>query len=216
MLRTIAVVIALIIALSLAPPLLADQTQISNYNAARPIFWNQLYSGGGFTLYCAQPFSRKLGLEIEHVYPAGWMVQHLGCSSRRACQQNVPRFNRMEADLHNLFPSRSGTNRARSNRSFGEVANEPREFGTTCDFEVDTVNDIAEPPLDARGDVARAIFYMHQEYGLPIQAGLLSILKVWNQEDPPGAEERRRNDAIERLQDTRNPFIDQPGLGNTL
>ncbi len=89
----------------------------------------------------------------------------LSCSSRRACQQNVPRFNRMEADLHNLFPSRSGTNRARSKRSFGEVANEPREFGTTCDFEVDTVNDVAEPPPDARGDVARAIFYMHQEYG---------------------------------------------------
>ncbi len=57
---------------------------------------------------------------------------------------------------------------------------------------------------------------MHQEYSLPIQAGLLSVLKVWNQDDPPGTEEGRRNDAIEGLQGTRNPFIDQPGLGNTL
>jgi deoxyribonuclease-1 len=44
----------------------------------------------------------------------------------------------MEADLHNLFPARAGTNGARSNFTFGEVANEPREFGLQCDFEIDT------------------------------------------------------------------------------
>ncbi len=94
------------------------------------------------------------------------MVAHLGCTSRGQCRQTNARFNRMEADLHNLFPARSGTNRARSDRTFGEVAGEPREFGTTCGFEVDIDNDVAEPPPGARGDVARAIFYMHQEYGL--------------------------------------------------
>ncbi|MEE8099723.1 MAG: endonuclease [Hyphomicrobium sp.] len=96
------------------------------------------------------------------------------------------------------------------------VAGEPREFGTTCDFEVDTDNDIAEPPPDARGDVARANFYMHQEYQLPIEAALLSVLQGWNLADPPTTVERQRNDAIEALEDTRNPFIDQPGLGNGL
>ena len=56
--------------------------------------------------------------------------------------------------------------------------------------------------------VARAISYMHQEYGLPIEAGMLATLKTWNSENPPSAWERWRNGAIETLQDTRNPFID--------
>ncbi len=202
--------------LTVASPAAADQTTIPNYNTARGIFWSQLYPSGGFTLYCAQPFFRKLGLEVEHVYPAGWMVAHLGCTSRNQCRQIIASFSHMEADLHNLFPARSGTNRARSDFTFGEVAGEPREFGTTCDVEVDTENDVSEPPPDARGDIARAIFYMHQEYQLPIDATLLPVLQVWNLADPPTTEDRRRNDAIEALQGTRNQFIDQPGLGNQL
>ena len=74
----------------------------------------------------------------------------------------------------------------------------------------------AEPPPAARGDVARAIFYMHDEYELPIDATLLPVLQVWNMADPPTTVEQHRNDAIEALQGTRNLFVDQPGLGNGL
>jgi len=202
--------------LTVATPVAADQTSIPNYNAARGIFWSQLYVSGGFTLYCAQPFFRSLGLNVEHVYAASWMSAHLGCTSRTQCRQTSARFNHMEADLHNLFPARAGTNAARSNYTFGDVPGELREFGTTCDFEVDTDNDVAEPPPNARGDVARAIFYMHQEYGLPIEATLLPVLQVWNMADPPTTLDRWRNDAIEARQGTRNPFIDHPELGNGL
>ena len=212
--RRVVTTFALIAAV--ATPALGDQTTIPNYNAARTIFWEQLYPSGGFTLYCGQPFFRKLGLQVEHVYPASWMAAHLGCGSRTACRANTPRFNLMEADLHNLYPARAGTNGARSNFTFGEVQGEPREFGETCDFEIDTDNRIAEPPPSARGDIARAVFYMHREYGLPIDQGLLPILKTWNRDDLPNSEERRRNDTIEASQGTRNPFIDQPGLGNSL
>jgi endonuclease I len=90
----------------------------------------------------------------------------------------------MEADLHNLFPARSGTNRARSTRPFGQVENELREFGLGCDFEIDTEADLVEPPAEARGVVARATFYMHQEYRLPIEPGMLAALKIWNSENP--------------------------------
>jgi deoxyribonuclease-1 len=83
-----------------------------------------------------------------------------------------------------------------------------REFGLGCDFEIDTDADRVEPPAEARGVVARAIFYMHEEYGLPIEPGMLVTLKTWNIENPPGAWERWRNGAIETLQNTRNPFID--------
>ena len=122
----------------------------------------------------------------------------------------------MEADLHNLYPARAGTNGARSNHTFGEVSGERREFGMSCDFEVDTTNDVAEPSPRARGNVARVIFYMHQEYGLPIEATLLPVLKVWNANDLPDGEERRRNNEIEALQGTRNTFIDDPSLADPL
>ena len=36
------------------------------------------------------------------------------------------------------------------------------------------------------------------------------MLQVWNSADPPTTEDRRQNDAIEALQGTRNPFINQP------
>ncbi|MCG6868604.1 MAG: endonuclease [Gammaproteobacteria bacterium] len=35
-------------------------------------------------------------------------------------------------------------------------------------------------------------------------------LKRWHRQDPPGAQEKHRNDVIEELQGTRNGFIDQP------
>ena len=38
------------------------------------------------------------------------------------------------------------------------------------------------------------------------------MLARWSIEDPPSAEERVRNNAIDSLQHTRNPFIDYPEL----
>jgi deoxyribonuclease-1 len=188
----------------------AGQVTIPGYGYARHIFWDKLFPDGGITLYCSQPFAHYLGLQVEHVYPASWMADHLGCGSRKICRADNPLFNLMEADPHNLYPTRAGTNGARSNMTFGDFSGEAREFGNKCDFEIDTVNRVAEPPPDARGNVARSIFYMHQEYGLPIEKVLLIILKAWNLSDPPNTEERRRNDVIEGLQGTRNAFIDQP------
>ncbi len=60
---------------------------------------------GGWTLYCGEPFRDRSGLSVEHIYPASWMAEHLGCGSRKQCRQNSERFNYMEADLHNLYPA---------------------------------------------------------------------------------------------------------------
>ena len=91
----------------------------------------------------------------------------------------------MEAELHNLFPARSGTNRPRSDRTYGDVPGEPREFGTTCDFEVDTDNDVAEPPPDAGGDMAR---------NLTMPRGILGT-SLRNSESVPHAS-RRDNEIV--------------------
>ena len=206
---------ALCLAIS-AYPSFADQTQIPDYREAREIFWQKLYPSGGWTLYCGERFEgRSRELNVEHIYPASWMAKHLGCGSRRECQRTRERFNRMEADLHNLYPALASINRARSNYLFGEIPGEPRELGD-CDFERDRDRRVAEPRPIARGNVARAIFYMHAEYGLPIPAEMLPVLKRWNRKDPPSCAEMQRNNRIEALQGTRNRFIDHPQLANEL
>ena len=209
--RRLAILIAMLL---YAAPAFADQTVIPNYRSARDTyFYNQLYPGGGWTLYCGARFEDRTGLNVEHVYAASWMKETAGCAgeSRERCRQISDRFNRMEADLHNLYPSLDEINRARSNHLFGMIDGEDREFGS-CDFERDTAARIAEPRPIARGNVARSIFYMHTEYGAPIDPSMVDLLRRWHCEDPPSAQEHRRNNTIEVIQATRNPFVDNPRI----
>ncbi len=201
--------LVLLLTLLLASPTLADQTQIRNYRTARVVFWDRVYNEGGFTFYCGEEFEDKTDLNVEHIYPASWMAAFLGCGSRKQCHQTSERFNRMEADLHNLYPSRADINRARSNYRFAIIEGEEREFGE-CDFERDKSDKIAEPRPITRGNIARAIFYMHKEYGLPVDSRDIDLLKEWNRDDPPTCNEMRWNNTIEELQGTRNRFIDHP------
>lgn len=155
----------------------ADQTKIINYaKTQRSIFWEKLYFYSGWTLYCGSPFYEKVrGLQIEHVFPASWMAAHLGCGTRKECQVAEDeaikvRFNHMEADLHNLYPAMTWANSKRSNHSFGLISGEDHYF-ENCDFEIGARSrdgaTIIEPRPEARGEIARAFFYMHQEYKKP-------------------------------------------------
>lgn len=63
---------------------ISDQTVISEYyksssadDDAFHIFWGQVYPNGGWTIYCGQYFANREGLQIEHVYPAIWIVDYL-------------------------------------------------------------------------------------------------------------------------------------------
>jgi len=201
--------LGLLLTLLLTSPTLADQTQVRDYNTARRLVWGRLYTDGGFTFYCGEPFEGKTGLNVEHIYPASWMAAFLGCGTRKQCRKTSERFNRMEADLHNLYPARADINRARSNYRFAIIEGEEREFGE-CDFERDKSDKIAEPRPITRGNIARAIFYTHKEYGLPVDSRDIDLLKEWNRDDPPTCNEMRRNNIIEELQGTRNRFIDHP------
>jgi len=203
------ILLFLAVSLFVSVPAIADQDKIKNYSKARDMHWEQLYPNGGWTLYCGQRFEDRTGLNVEHIYPASWMGAHLECGTRDECQDTSERFNRMEADLHNLYPSRADINRGRSNYKFAMIDGEDW-YKDDCDFEKDNALDVAEPRPIARGNAARSIFYMSVEYGLPIDPVMLEVLKQWNQEDPPSCHEMRRNNTIEEIQGTRNPFIDHP------
>lgn len=210
---TLVRILCLIVAFGMSWVAQADQEQIKNYPKARKLHWADLYPHGGWTLYCGERFEDKTGLHVEHIYPASWMADHLDCGTRAECQRSSERFNHMEADLHNLYPSQANINRARSNYQFAMIEGEVREFGV-CDFERDKVADTAEPRPIARGNVARSIFYMNKEYGLPIPSDMIETLKQWNKDDPPSCHEFRRNNRIEELQGTRNRFIDHPSFAD--
>jgi deoxyribonuclease-1 len=193
------------------PQAVAQQSAIPDYETARSVFWRQLYADGGETLYCGVPFGqeRQRGLNVEHVFPMSWVTKELDCGTRRECRRYSKQFNHIEADLHNLFPSRTDVNDDRGSFPFGMVKGEARRYGQ-CDFEVHFKQRKVEPRPAVRGDIARAMFYMADSYGFKIFKRQGQMLARWHQEDPPDAADRRRNDTIERLQGNRNLFIDQP------
>lgn len=126
-------------------------------------------------------------------------------------------------DLHHLRPCDVVINSTRGNLDFDNggstVTNGGGSLKDSNSFE----------PRDAdKGDVARMILYMTVRYegddgwadlepndsvgnGSNPYMGRLSVLKQWNDEDPPSAFEEKRNQAIyDTYQKNRNPFIDHP------
>ncbi|QIP83896.1 ribonuclease [Streptomyces sp. Tu 2975] len=126
-------------------------------------------------------------------------------------------------DIHHLRPTDVSVNSTRGNKDFdmggSQVGEAPGNYTDSDSFE----------PRDAvKGDVARMIFYMAVRYegddafadlevndqvnnGSMPYHGRLSVLKQWNEQDPPDAFEERRNQVIyDDFQHNRNPFVDHP------
>lgn len=218
---TFILVICLALIFLITDSAIADQTIIPNYRQASKIFWEDLYPNGGKSIYCGKNATKNATnneeFNIEHVYPASWMKKAGDCvgSSRKKCREISSRFNLIEADLHNLYPSLEKLNRIRNNFSFSII---PGRATDSCDFEVK--NKLVEPRPASRGNIARAIFYMNDEYGAEIapppgvndSGNLESLLIYWHCKDPVDSEEINRNNLIETLQGTRNRFIDDPSL----
>ncbi|MGW4650703.1 endonuclease I family protein [Kitasatospora sp. NPDC004289] len=131
-------------------------------------------------------------------------------------------------DLHHLRAADVQVNSTRGNKDFDQggspVSGAPGSYTDSDSFE----------PRDAdKGDVARMILYMAVRYegddafpdleandlinGSVRFHGRLSVLKQWNQQDPPSAFEERRNQIIfDTYQKNRNPFVDHPEWVNLI
>ncbi|MFJ5773503.1 endonuclease I family protein [Streptomyces sp. NPDC093094] len=126
-------------------------------------------------------------------------------------------------DLHHIRPEDVAVNARRGNLDFDNGGSSFTNSGGSL---VDS--DSFEPRDAVKGDVARMILYMAVRYegddgwpnlepkdavntgGTPYH-GRLSVLKAWNEEDPPDAFEERRNQVVyDTYQHNRNPFIDHP------
>jgi deoxyribonuclease-1 len=192
----------------------ADGNAYHDYDAlAAGLYWTQLYADGGWTLYCGEQFTpdrrtrtgKSVG--IEHIYSIDAMVAFLGCRTRAECRERADgKFARMEADMHNLYPDWQGLIVYRNGRSYGVVDGEDWRFD---DCDVEWGRGSFEPRPIARGNVARALLYMHDTYGVPVDPAMLRMLRAWHEEDPPSRQERLRNDAIQKLQGPRNAWIDR-------
>lgn len=201
----------------------AEQTVTNDYEDARDnYFYDQLYIGTTEeSLYCGikRPIQDSIGKQrsLEHVMPADWMAEHFGCPNRDNCDNTI--YKHAEGDLHNLWLAVKNINSSRSDHPFGEISEGQDESRFSyCPLFVRTYSPnpvIVDPRDSVKGNIARSLFYMKDEYGFDLK-GMLPMLKRWNRLDPPGEHEHWRNERIFELQGTRNIFIDNYHLGNSL
>lgn len=188
-------------------PLLAA-AEGRHYLDTVPLFWRTLYPDGGVGLYCGQRFAAyDRDYNIEHLYPMSWVTKALRCGDRQACRRNSALFNRIESDMHNMYPARRDLNRARAAYPFREIRGE-QHVERGCDFEIDHRARVVEPRPAVRGEIARAMLYLAERYDLTLYERQRRMLLAWHEADPPDAAERRRNRAIAALQGEANPWIE--------
>lgn len=191
------------IVLLLCPPALAA-------GGPDELLLREVYPQGGHTLYCNTVFEPGDRLAVDTIYPLQPLLHHFGCTTLRQCLRKQP-FLDVYQDLHNYYPVTRASSLTRRGALFDDLPDDlaPGDCGIRTSFQS------FQPPAHARGNVARAVLYMHRTHGLPLH-GTLEMYRRWHREDPPDDAERLRNDRIGRLQQRRNPFIDRPELVDRL
>lgn len=165
--------------------------------------------------------------DFPNANPLYWDVERLWPMER-----GYNRFSPAFTDVHQVKPADSTVLLRKGILSFGMC--DTVEFADACvspansETAVDTAQDnkIWQPPVNARGEIARALLYMDLRYPLltlqdcgPFEdaMGYLSQMLQWSADSPPNEMEiRRNNQACSRWQGNRNPFIDYPELGEAL
>lgn len=204
-------------------------TLVSSYSALPQYFqqtdlypnskrWWDMYSN--IPLY-APSFN---GLNREHSFPKSWW----GGSETTSAY----------VDLNHLYPSEAAANMAKSNYPLGEVDTKYITFengittvGSPVAGQGGGASAVFEPADEYKGDFARTYFYMvttYQDltwkYTYMVSQNLyptlnswsIDLLLKWHRQDPVSDKEENRNDAVYKIQNNRNPFIDYPDLAEYL
>lgn len=145
-----------------------------------------------------------------------WNREHVVTQSAMGCNTST---NGPCTDYHNLWASDTKVNATRGNNKFGAVSSgafvkdsKGRETPARLS------GGIFDPNSEARGEVARATFYMIIKWNFSTSInGNLNTLLEWNRQYPPtAAREIKRNNAVYNAQHNRNPFIDYPELADAI
>lgn len=130
----------------------------------------------------------------EHVWPqsVGWWGKASNSSKNAG------------SDLHHVRPETPSVNNDRGNKAFGTKSGQYL------------------PVDEAKGDVARILFYMLTRYSetdsksITVVAESMDLLLKWNKLDPVDDLEKQRNNVGEEIQGNRNPFIDYPEFADKI
>lgn len=127
-----------------------------------------------------------------------------------------------QSDLHHLHPADSRTNEKRGSHPYGDVVTTEWAIGEgvrQAKLGVDALGEtVFEPRADVKGDIARGLLYFYTRYAqsrtndftLENFRHELPTLLQWNKADPVTDAERQRNDAVQKVQGNRNPYVDHP------
>lgn len=188
--------------------------------------WWEMYSDKVYLILPGQTARGSFSankMQREHAVPKSWWKSG-------GSVEYTPAY----SDLWNLFPSDGTANGRKSNYPPGEV----REGAATFDNGVSKVGPVVagqgggagivfEPADEYKGDFARSFFYMATVYDdLPwvinymyesnawptLRSWAVDMLLEWARQDPVSDKETERNDAVEKCQGNRNPYVDFPDL----
>jgi deoxyribonuclease-1 len=201
------------------------QKKDATYEQARKLMFGQLFletsSNGKYLLkevYCNITVDESAGIgpnkipnpkyiNCEHTWPQSKFSKNFSAELQKS-------------DLHHLFPSDMKANSTRNNYPFADVLGKITHancLDSKIGNAISSPNVRSfEPPIEHKGNVARAIYYFSTRYKMNIDSTQARYLKIWNEEDPVDEAERERNNKIMQLQGNRNPFIDYPELINRL
>lgn len=188
------------------------KTSDADPNKSGNIIW--FYSG------TSVPFNGSFSGETnrEHVWPKNGKD---GKAFNGDATKNVG------SDAHHLRPAEKNLNSDRGSKQFGEVPTiasniVPQAGSTSYDNLCYLQGNYFYPGKGYRGATARILMYVETRWGdnynlnFVLGAGEnktigdIETLMKWHYQEPPTAEEMRRNEAVFKIQGNRNPFIDHP------
>jgi hypothetical protein len=161
------------------------------------------------------------GLNREHSFPKSWW----------GGDTDIPAY----IDLNHLYPSEAAANMAKSNYPLGTVnksytikfENGVSTVGYPVNGQGGGAGFVFEPADEYKGDFARTYFYMattyqdlNWKYSYMVSTNTyptltpwaVTLLLQWSRQDPVSEKEVNRNEAVYKIQNNRNPFIDFPDL----
>ena len=165
---------------------------------------------------------RAKKVEWEHVVPAEnfgrtfneWRDGHKQCvnskgkpfKGRRCAEKVNAEYRYMQADMFNLYPAIGAVNALRSNYNFTMLPSVKSDFGS-CAMKID--NRKAEPPIDARGKIARTYLYMDSAYKrYTMSKSQPQLMSARDKMYPLSAWECARAKKITNLQQSDNKIVE--------